>query len=161
MVAVSCRHVSNHWSIRRRTAASCQARSTTMIRTARVAGLLTALIVLIAGVSACRHTPDEEQVRQAIAAVSRAAEAGSANGVIAPLSEDFDGNSGELDRRSLGNMIRLVALRGEHVGVTSGRGVLLPGRLGVYRVESAWREEDGRWRCYSASWKHAAASAGT
>lgn len=154
-----------------------------MIRTARVAGLLTALIVLIAGVSACRHTPDEEQVRQAIAAVSRAAEAGSANGVIAPLSEDFDGNSGELDRRSLGNMIRLVALRGEHVGVTtgpvslehrgsrivatftvaltSGSGALLPGRLGVYRVESAWREEDGRWRCYSASWKHAVSPAET
>lgn len=147
-----------------------------MFRMAKLTSLLITLVVLVAGVSACRHTPDEEQVRQAIAAVSRAAEAGSASGVTAPLSEDFDGNGGELDRRSLGHMVRLVALRGEHVGVTGGpvalehrgerivatftialtssSGGLLPAQIGVYRVESAWRQEDGHWRCYSARWKH-------
>ena len=151
-----------------------------MIRTRRMIRLLMALIVLLAAVSACRRTPDEQQVRQAIAAVSKAAEAGSASGVTAPLSEDFDGNNGELDRRSLGNMVRLVSLRGEHVGVTTGpvtlehrgerivasltvaltsnSGGLLPAQLGVYRVESAWRQEGGHWRCYSASWKHAGSS---
>lgn len=151
-----------------------------MIRTGKVIRLLIALIGLVAAVSACRRTPDEEQVRQAIAAVSKAAEAGSASGVIAPLSEDFDGNNGELDRRALGNMVRLVALRGEHVGVTTGpvtlehRGArivatftvaltsssgLLPAQLGVYQVESAWRQEDGHWHCYSATWKRAGSSA--
>ncbi len=151
-----------------------------MIQTRRISRLLIALIALVAAVSACRHTPDEEQVRQAITAVSKAAETASASGVTAPLSEDFDGNNGDLDRRSLGNMVRLVSLRGEHVGVTtgpvtlehrgarivatftvaltSGSGGLLPGQLGVYRVESAWRQEDGHWRCYSASWKRAGSS---
>lgn len=124
---------------------------------------------------ACRHTPDEVQVRESIAAVAHAAEAGSANDAVAPLSDDFDGNAGELDGRSLANMIRLVTLRGDHVGVTLGPvaiehrgermlasftvtltsgGKLLPDQLGVYRVESAWRREGRRWRCYSASWKH-------
>lgn len=148
-----------------------------MIRTGKVVRLLIGLLVLALAVSSCRHTPDEEQVRQSIAAVSKAAEAGSASGVTKPLSEDFDGNGGELDRRSLGNMVRLVALRGEHIGVTtgpvtiehrgarivatftvglsSGGGGLLPSQLGFYRVESAWRQEDGTWRCYSASWKRA------
>ncbi len=151
-----------------------------MIGTTKFMCLLIVLIVLPMGVSACRHAPDEEQVRRAIAAVSKGAESGSAGDVVAPLSKDFDGNAGELDRRSLGNMVRLVALRGEHVGVTtgpvtiehrgarivatftvglsSGSGGLLPGRLGVYQVESAWRHEDGEWLCYSASWKRAISS---
>ncbi|MEO6925368.1 MAG: hypothetical protein ABI129_01765 [Rhodanobacter sp.] len=152
-----------------------------MIRTGKVIRLLIALIALVATVSACRHPPDEEQVRQAIASVSKAAESGNASGVVAPLSEDFDGNSGELDRRSLGSMVRLVALRDEHIGVTtgpiaiehrgarivatftvaltSGSGGLLPAQLGVYQVESAWRQENGHWHCYSATWKHAGPSA--
>ena len=151
-----------------------------MTGTTKFTRLLIVLIVLSTGVSACRHTPDEEQVRQAIAAVSKGAESGSAGDVVAPLSKDFDGNAGALDRRSLGNLVRLVALRGEHVGVTtgpvtierrgkrivatftvglsSGSGGLLSGQLGIYRVESAWRQEDGRWLCYSANWKHALSS---
>lgn len=103
-------------------------------------------------------------------------QAGNQGGAVAPLSDDFDGNAGELDRRSLGNMVRILTLRGEHVGVTLGPvgiehrgarmvatftvtltsgGRLLPDQLGVYRVESAWRNENGKWRCYTASWTHA------
>lgn len=136
-----------------------------------VAAMLFAVVL-----SACHRTPDEEQVRAAIVAVAQAAEAGSASGVRAPLSEDFDGNAGTLDRRGLTNMVRLFALRGEHIGVTMGPvsiehrgermvatftvtltsgGRLLPDQLGLYQVESAWRDEDGTWRCYTASWKHA------
>ncbi|MFA6230281.1 MAG: hypothetical protein WC617_08910 [Rhodanobacter sp.] len=141
--------------------------------------MATALIVLglsAASLSGCHRTPDEVQVRQAIGVMTAAAEAGSATDLVAPLSADFDGNGGELDPRSLGNMMRLLSLRGEHVGVVMGPvtiehrgermlarftvtlsrgGSLLPDQLGMYEVESAWREEDGRWRCYIASWKHA------
>lgn len=142
----------------------------------RKTGLLLVAVVLCAlALSACRRTPDEEQVREAIAAVAQAAEAGSASGVGESLSEDFDGNAGVLDRRGLTGMVRLLALRGEHVGVTMGPvsieprgerlvatftvtltsgGKLLPDQMGVYQVESAWRKEDGGWRCYTASWKH-------
>jgi hypothetical protein len=150
-----------------------------MTGTGKVTRLLAASLLLSLALCACRQTPDEEQIRQAIAAVSSAAEAGSASGVVEPLSEDFDGNDGQLDRRALGNMMRLVKLRGQHVGVTigpiaiehrgerivatftaglsSGSGGLLPSELGFYRVETAWRQEDGDWRCDSASWKRAVA----
>jgi hypothetical protein len=138
--------------------------------------LLGAFVLLATSLPGCRRTPDEVQVREAIAATAQAAEAGSASDVGAPLSDDFEGNAGELDRRGLTAMVRLLALRGEHIGVTMGPvsvehrgermvatftvtltsgGKLLPDQLGVYRVESAWRKEDGEWRCYTASWKHA------
>jgi hypothetical protein len=138
--------------------------------------LLLASALLAASLPACRRTPDEVQIREAIAAIEQAAENGAASDVGASLSEDFDGNAGELDRRRLTGMVRLLALRGEHIGVTMGPvsiehrgarmlatftvtltsgGKLLPDQLGVYRVESAWRNEDGKWHCYTASWKHA------
>ncbi len=146
-----------------------------MIRSRKTACLLTAFALLALTLSACRRTPDEVQVRAAIASIAKAAEVGAAGDVVAPLSDDFDGNAGELDRRALSGMVRLLALRGEHIGVTMGPvsiehrgermvatftvtltsgGKLLPDELGIYQVESAWRNEDGNWRCYTASWKH-------
>ncbi|MCW8806659.1 MAG: hypothetical protein OQK79_00940 [Rhodanobacter sp.] len=145
-----------------------------MIRSSHKTCLLIAGLMLAVLLPGCRRTPDEAQVREAIAAVASAAEAGAASGVVAPISDDFDGNAGEFDRRALANTVRLLALRGEHIGVSLGpvsiehRGErmmvrfavtlsssrhLLPDRAGVYRVESAWRREGGHWRCYSASWK--------
>ena len=146
-----------------------------MIRLIKTACLLSAFALFALVLSSCRHTPDEQQVREAIAAVAQATEAGTASDMSAQLSDDFDGNAGELDRRGLANMIRLLALRGEHIGVTMGLvsiehrgermvatftitltsgGKLLPDQLGLYQVESAWRKDDGKWRCYTASWKH-------
>ena len=144
-----------------------------MKRSSKILGLLIGLGLLLA-LSGCRHPPDEVQVRDAVAAMTKAAQGGAAGDLVAPLSEDFDGNGGELDRSTLGNLVRVAALRGEHVGVTVGPiaiehrgermlatftltlrsgGQLWPDQLGIYRVESAWRREGGRWRCYSASWK--------
>lgn len=146
-----------------------------MMTSGKTVFLLIALTLFALALPACRRTPDEAQVRAAIVAAAHAAEAGSASGVGESLSEDFDGNAGALDRRGLTGMVRLLALRGEHVGVTMGPmsieargermvatftvtltsgGKLLPDQLGVYQVESAWRKEDGEWRCYTASWKH-------
>ena len=126
--------------------------------------------------SACRHTPAEVQVRQAIEAGARAAEDANAAGVVVSLSDDFDGNAGALDRRQLSAMVRLFKLRGEQIKANLGPvtverrgqrlvatfaltlragGRLLPEHMGVYQVESAWRKDDGSWRCYSATWKQA------
>ena len=145
-----------------------------MIRWLQIAGLTLCVALSTALLSGCRHTPDEELVRQAIASVANAAETGDTSGAVKPLSNDFDGNAGDLDKRSLANMMRLVALRGDHIGVTTGpvsiehrgdrmmatltvtltRGShVLPDKLGVYQVESAWRKDDGKWDCYTASWK--------
>jgi len=134
--------------------------------------------VLVAGlllaVSGCRHTSAEQRVRAAIAAVAHAAQAGDARAVVAPIEDDFDGNAGALDRSGLRNMVRLLALQQASIGVHPGpitiatRGSritasfvvtltagsrALPDRVGIYQVETAWREDSGAWRCYHASWK--------
>jgi hypothetical protein len=124
----------------------------------------------------CRHTPDEEQVRAAITAAASAAGEADAGGLGDVLTDDFDGNEGRLDKRQLTGLLRLQRLRGERVSVLlgpvdierrgerivatftvtlGGGGRLLPDRLGVYRVESGWRDDDGTWRCYTATWKRA------
>ncbi|MFC5437527.1 hypothetical protein ACFPME_13260 [Rhodanobacter umsongensis] len=141
----------------------------------RITCLLVAVALCALALPGCRRTPDEAQVRAAIAAVAQAAEASSASDLAARLSEDFDGNAGQLDRNQLAGVVRLLALRGEHIGVVMGPvsvehrgermvasftvtltsgGQLLPDQLGIYQVESAWRKDDGTWRCYTASWKH-------
>ena len=133
-----------------------------------------ALALLFAASAGCRHTPDETLVREAIASAAQAAGQADAAGVVAPLSEDFDGNAGRLARKDLAHLVRLAGWRGEHVGVTLGpvsverRGErlvvdfrlsltqgsrLLPDAAGVYQVEAAWRREGDEWRCYSATWK--------
>lgn len=133
------------------------------------------LMALSLALAACRHHTDEAQVRAAIAAAAQAAEARSAGDLEAVLNADFDGNGGTLDRRQLAGMLRLLKLRGERVGVTVGPvtveprgqrlvasftvnlrsgGTWLPEQMGLYQVESAWRRDDGTWRCYAASWKH-------
>ena len=131
---------------------------------------------LLSALAGCRHTPDEEQVRKAIAATVAGAEAAKASDAVEALTDDFDGNTGELDKRSLANLVRVYALRGQSIHVlvgpttieprgermvatftvtlTAGAGVL-PDNAGAYRVETGWRKEGGEWRCFTATWKKA------
>lgn len=122
---------------------------------------------------ACHRTPDEQVVRQSLAAAEQAAEAVDAGAFGDRLSEDFTGNRGDVDRQQLVNLLRLAHLRGETIHVLTGPvtvesrgdrlvarfavtltsgGRLLPSDMGVYQVESAWRKEGGDWVCYSATW---------
>jgi hypothetical protein len=132
--------------------------------------------LLLAALAGCRHTPDEEQVRKAIAATVAGAEAGKAGDTTEVLTDDFDGNTGQLDKRSLANLVRVYALRGQSIHVlmgpmtieprgerivatftvtlTAGAGVL-PDNAGAYQVETGWRKDSGTWRCFTASWKKA------
>lgn len=138
--------------------------------------LLALLVVVASMLAGCRHTPDEEQVRQAISATSAAAEAGKPGATVEALTEDFDGNAGQLDRRGLSNLLRVFALRGQRIDVlmgpvtvesrgqrmvarftvtlTAGAGIL-PDNAGAYDVETGWRKDDGTWRCFTATWKKA------
>ena len=145
-----------------------------MMRWSQTYAFALSFAISMLALAGCRHAPDEEQVRQAIASVAHAAEAGDASGVVKPLTDDFDGNAGDLDKRTLANLMRLVGLRGDHIGVTTGPisiehrggrmvanltvtltsgGHVLPDQLVVYQIESAWRKDDGQWHCYSANWK--------
>ncbi|MEO9079946.1 MAG: hypothetical protein ABI268_11630 [Rhodanobacter sp.] len=166
-------------NIRQRIAATRFLRRFEVDRVSGFTGKAAIVLWLVAlastGLSGCQRTPDELQIRTMISAVAEAAESATANKVVAPLSDDFDGNGGELDRRAVSNLVRIRALRGEHIGITTGpitidhrgqrmvatfnltltnRSRLLPDQMGLYQVESAWRKEHGEWRCYSASWKH-------
>jgi len=151
-----------------------------MMRKATWKVLRVAMTILLCagaiGMVGCRHTPDEEQVRKAVAATAEAAEAGKAGDTVDALTEDFDGNAGQLDRKSLANLIRVYALRGQKIHVlmgpmtveprgdrmvatftvtlTAGAGVL-PDNAGAYEVETGWRREGGEWRCFTAAWKRA------
>src|SRR6187402_486090 len=76
--------------------------------------------VLLSALAGCRHTPDEEQVRKAIAATVAGAESAKASDAVEALTDDFDGNSGELDKRALANLVRVYALRGQSIHVLMG-----------------------------------------
>jgi len=124
---------------------------------------------------ACHRTPDEQLIRDAIASMQQAVEAGKPRDFIAHVSSDFTGNDGTVDRDALMNILRVEVLRNEHAGVTLGpidvdvqgeratvhvtatltgsSGGLVPERASIYAITSGWRKESGEWRCYNASWQ--------
>jgi hypothetical protein len=140
----------------------------------RQKGFATLLLMALAVVVGCHRTPDDEQVRKAIAAAEAGAEAGSASDTVGGLSDDFDGNSGQLAKRDLANLVRVFALRGQKVHVlvgpisvekrgdrqvatftvtlTAGAGVL-PENAGAYEVETGWRKDGSEWHCFTATWE--------
>lgn len=132
--------------------------------------LILALLLLAAG---CHRPPDEVVIRQTIDKVAQATEHVDGSAVVAPLTDDFDGNGGMMSRQDIGNLLRAARFRGETlhavlgpvdvqargeryvasftVTLTSG-GKLFPSQLGVYKVETAWRRDGRDWRCYEATW---------
>ncbi|NKZ39215.1 nuclear transport factor 2 family protein [Oleiagrimonas citrea] len=133
-----------------------------------------AVCVLLALLSACHRSPPEQQVRAAIQQAVEAARSRDAGALDDLLTPDFVMPDSRFDRRRLLGLLRVARLRNEKVSVLlgpvdvemrgerivatftvtlGGGGRLIPERLGVYRVESAWREEGGDWLCYSARWK--------
>lgn len=125
--------------------------------------------------SACHRTPDEQLIRDTMASMQHAVEAGRPRDFIGHVSNDFTGNGGTVDRDGLMNILRVEVLRNEHAGValgpidvdvqgvratahvtatlTGGSGGLVPERASVYAITSGWRKESGEWRCYNASWE--------
>jgi hypothetical protein len=138
--------------------------------------LATLLLMSLAVLAACHRTPDDEQIRKAIAAAAASAEKGSSTATVADLSDDFDGNAGQIGKRDLANLVRVFALRGEKVHallgpvsveargermvatftvtLTAGSGVL-PDNAGAYRVETGWRKDGNAWHCITATWTRA------
>jgi len=122
----------------------------------------------------CHRSSAEQQVRDAVGRAAQAARDRDAGALGDLLSPDLATPGHDTDRARLLGMLRLARLRDEPVRVLmgpvvveprgnrmmarftvtlGGGGGLVPQRLGVYRVETAWRVEDGDWRCYSASWQ--------
>lgn len=124
----------------------------------------------------CHRTPDEQRIRNAVAAMQQALEARRPRDFMAYVADDFVGNDGRVDRDALHNLLRLEVLRNDRIGVTLGpldidlqgdraivhvsatftgasAGGMLPERGAIYTFTSGWRREDGDWLCYNASWK--------
>lgn len=137
---------------------------------------LTLLVGLLVVLAACSRPPDEQRLRETVAAMEAAVEAGSAAGFMRHVSEDFSGNHGDYDRPRLQATLRAIMLRyrnisvllgplavtlhgedratvGVDVLVSGGSGGLLPESGRRLRIESGWRLEDGHWRCISATWE--------
>ena len=134
-----------------------------------------ALLVVLMLLVACHRTPDEQRIRESIAAMQQAIEAGKPRDFMAYVSNDFTGNDGSVDREGLMNILRVEVLRNEHAGatlgpieidlqgsratvrvtvtLTGGSGGLLPERGAVYSITSGWRREGNDWRCYNAAWE--------
>jgi len=117
---------------------------------------------------------DEQQLRQAVAAIQSAAEAGRARPILDYLAEDFQGN-GRYRKANIGGMLLLQFRQNPHVQsylrITSltvngeqarmrcrlllaGRGdqKLVPERARLLVIDSDWRRLDGEWRVQKADW---------
>ncbi len=123
--------------------------------------------------AACARTPPEQALRDAVAALQTAIESRDAAAVQDSLADDFIGPDG-LDRAGARRMAALYLMRHDRVGVTpgpldialqdtharvrftavltGGTDRLLPQAGDVYKVETGWRMEGGRWRMTSATW---------
>lgn len=138
-------------------------------------GMALRVMMLAFGLAACQRTPDEQQVRDAIAAAATAARGNDVRGVLAVVSDEFTGNDGDFDKRALHQLLALRALRQDRTGVLAGPitferagdrivarfnlvltggkpGDLLPDQSAIYAMSTAWRREGGDWKCYSATW---------
>jgi ketosteroid isomerase-like protein len=132
-------------------------------------------VAVLLMLAACRHTPDEQRIRAAIAAMQAAVEAHDPRAFMRYVSADFTGNDGQADRDGLHNLLRTQVLRNESVGVTlgpidvellgdratvhvtatltGGSGGLLPERGSIYSITSGWKREGGEWKCFNAAWQ--------
>jgi hypothetical protein len=128
-------------------------------------------LLLLAG---CARKPDEQRIRDAVAAMQSAMEAGSPRDFMAYVTRDFTGNDGTVDHDGLANLMRAMLLRNDKVGVslgpidievqgtrakmhviatfTGGAG-LIPEHGAIYSIDSGWRREGSDWRVYFAKWE--------
>lgn len=124
----------------------------------------------------CARQPPEQRLRQTIAAMQEAVESGAPADFMAPVATDFVGNGG-LDRAGLERLLKAQLLLNRKVAaqtgpvtvemgegggtatvrfsvlLVGGSGGLLPERGDMQELVSGWREEQGQWRLYSASWR--------
>jgi len=138
----------------------------------RILPLLACMLLLLPG---CARKPDEQRIREAIAAMQTAMEQGQPRDFMAHIAQDFVGNDGSVDREGLHNILRGVALQNQKLGVTLGpigvevsgdratadltatftgsSGGAIPERAAIYSIHSAWRKEGSDWRCYNGKWE--------
>jgi hypothetical protein len=135
-----------------------------------------AAVVAVLLASACARTPDDKRIRETIAQMQNAVEAGAPRDFMQSVSTDFTGNEGSVDHDGLANLVRIQALRSAHQGVLLGPievrlngdratadftatltgrsdGAIVPERASIFSITSSWRKQGADWRCYNAKWE--------
>lgn len=132
-----------------------------------------ALVLLL--LAACSHPPAEEQIRAQLADMTKAVDEGDVSAFLAPIAEDFAGDTWQLDRRGARLLLmrelrahnqlraRLVDIQidfpatdratASFQAVLTGGSGLLPDEGGWYRVETGWRLDGGDWTLINAAWE--------
>jgi len=133
---------------------------------------LSSLLALTAACS--QQDSDEQRLRQAVAAIQSAAEAGQVRPILDHLAEDFQGN-GRYRKANIGDMLLLQFRQNPHVHtflritrlmvngerarmrcrvLLAGRGEqkIVPERARVLVIDSEWQRLDGEWRVQKADW---------
>ncbi|MEZ5462416.1 nuclear transport factor 2 family protein [Dokdonella sp.] len=138
--------------------------------------LVSCLAMLMALVG-CARPSDEQQIRNAMAEMQTAMEAGDPAGFMQHVAEDFTGGNGEFDRNALHNLLRAQVLANSRIGISTGpidvelhgdrataslsvtllggSGRWIPERGSVHQIISGWRKQEGDWLCISAQWERA------
>ncbi len=120
-------------------------------------------------------TPDEQRIRAHLLAMSQAIADGQVRAFMAPVADDFSGQSGQLDRAALERLMRrermsrqratvnLIDIRVERIddaraaahfhGLITGGSGLIPSDGRWWRIETQWRRNHGDWQLTAASWE--------
>lgn len=133
--------------------------------------LLIATMLLVA----CSRSSDEQQLRDAMAAMQDAVERRNSADFMDHVADDFSAPAANMERRQLHDLLRLQLLRNERIGVTlatreihvngmratvkavatftGSSGGWLPERGSVYAMTTGWRKDNGDWKLVQASWQ--------
>jgi len=132
------------------------------------------LLAALALFAACKRTPDEVQIRNAIDTMVRAVETRDNRAFLTHVSEGYRDHEGR-DRNGLRQMLLANFMQNQNIRIfvtgttvtlrdgraevqlnaqlTSGEQLIADRRFGSYRVRSLWQRQDGDWRLYHAEWE--------
>ena len=132
--------------------------------------------ILLCGLclAGCAGRSDDARIKAAIEAMRVAVQEHRPRDFMANVSDDFAGNEGSVDHAALFNLLRVQALRNDHIGIllgpisidwqgdratthftaaiAGGNSAVLPEHAEVYAITAAWKKNGSSWRCYNATW---------
>lgn len=134
------------------------------------AALLIGISLLCA---ACSRPSEEQRLRDTIAAMEVAIEAGESGDFIEHVSAEFTGQGSGIDQRQLRAILLSQSLRHENISVLLGPldvkmfesratvkvrvlatgGSWFPETGRQIDIESHWQLDDGEWVCFRAEWQ--------